>query len=232
MDMAFVTKDLRAVTTKSSLLWGVAVGTLAILFLDHFRETTSIPADWYWVLPLVAAMSWGIIAAGLVSMAIPHVSHWLEARAEEHNRRKYAARNFLAADTFEKGVLMHCKRRDQQRFKARDVQGLHEMVREGLLDNDSLDRRAVMQHYMIPDTVWGLLDDPPKGWADGVAAPEVTWSSQPGAPPGAVSWRTPSWGVLAFAGRPRYKATRLKRGRTGATPAGSRLSSVGRAPDL
>jgi len=176
MDMALVTKDLREVTTKSSLLWGFAVATLAILFLDHFRQTTSIPADWYWVLPLVAALSWGIIAAGLVSMAIPHVQQWMEARSQEHNRRVYAARNFHAADKFEKGVLLFYKRRDQQRFKARgDMQGLQEMVREGLLDNDSLDKRAVMQHYMIPDTVWQLLDDPPKGWADGVAVTEASW---------------------------------------------------------
>jgi len=175
MDMALVTKDLRDVTTKSSLLWGFAVATLAILFLDHFRQTTSIPADWYWVLPLVAALSWGIIAAGLVSMAIPHVSHWMEARAEEQTRRKYAARNFHSADKFEKGVLLFYKRRAQQRFKARgNVQGLQEMVREGLLDNDSLDKRAIMQHYVIPDTVWQMLDDPPKGWSEGAAA-EVTW---------------------------------------------------------
>jgi len=176
MDMALVTKDLRDVTTKSSLLWGFAVATLAILFLDHFRQTTSIPPDWYWVLPLVAALSWGIIAAGLVSMAIPHVSRWMEARAEEHNRRKYAARNFQSADKFQKGVLLHYKHRDQQRFKARgDAKGLQEMVREGLLDNDSLDRRAVMQHYVIPDTVWQLLETAPEGWAKGVPAPEVTW---------------------------------------------------------
>jgi hypothetical protein len=176
MDMALVTKDLREVTSKSSLLWGFAVATLAILFLDHFRQTTSIPADWYWVLPLVAALSWGIIAAGLVSMAIPHVHSWMEARAAEHNRRIYAGRNFHSADKFEKGVLLFYKRRDQQRFKARgDVQGLQEMVREGLLDNDSLDQRSVMQHYMISDTVWQLLDDPPKGWADGVAVTEASW---------------------------------------------------------
>ncbi len=174
MDMALVTKDLREVTSKSSLLWGFAVATLAILFLDHFRQTTSIPADWYWVLPLVAALSWGIIAAGLVSMAIPHVQSWMEARAEEHNRRIYAARNFHSADKFEKGVLLYYKRRDQQRFKARgDVQGLQEMVREGLLDNDSLDRHALMQHYMIPDTVWQLLDDLPQGWAEGVDVAEA-----------------------------------------------------------
>jgi hypothetical protein len=174
--MALVTKDLREVTAKSSLLWGFAVATLAILFLDHFRETTSIPPDWYWLLPLTAALSWGIIAAGLVSMAIPHVQHWMETRAEESNRRVYGARNFHAADKFEKGVLLHYKGRDQQRFKARgDVQGLQEMVRQGLLDNDSLDKRAVMQHYMIPDTVWDLLDDPPEGWADGVTAGVVDW---------------------------------------------------------
>ncbi len=177
MDMALVTKDLREVTTKSSLLWGFAVATLAILFLDHFRQTTSIPADWYWVLPLVAALSWGIIAAGLVSMAIPHVQHAMEQRAAEHNRRIYAARNFHSADSFQKGVLLFYKHRDQQRFKARgDVQGLQEMVREGLLDNDSLDQRAVMQHYMIPDTVWQLLDDVPEGWAEGVAPNESDWA--------------------------------------------------------
>ncbi len=176
MEMAVVTKDLREVTTKSSLLWGFAVATLAILFLDHFRETTSIPADWYWVLPLVAALSWGIIAAGLVSMAIPHVKGWMDARAEEHNRRVYAARNFYAADKFQKGVMLFYKRRDQQRFKARgNVKELQEMVREGLLDNDSLDKSAAMQHYMIPDTVWQLLDEPPQGWADGVAVTEANW---------------------------------------------------------
>jgi hypothetical protein len=176
MDMALVGKDLREVTAKSSLLWGFAVATLAILFLDHFRETTSIPADYYWVLPLVAALSWGIILAGLVSMAIPHVQHWMETRAEESNRRIYAARNFQSADKFEKGVLLFYKRRDQQRFKARgDVQGLQEMVREGLLDNDSLDKRSVMQHYVIPDAVWSLLDTPPKGWAEGVAVTEANW---------------------------------------------------------
>jgi hypothetical protein len=175
MDMTLVTKDLREVTTKSSLLWGFAVATLAILFLDHFRQTTSIPADWYWVLPLVAALSWGIIAAGLVSMAIPHIQHWMEARAEEHSRRKYAQRNFQSADKLEKGVLLYYKGRDQQRFKARgNVQALQEMVREGLLDNDSLDKRAIMQHYVIPDTVWQLLEDAPAGWADGTAS-EVTW---------------------------------------------------------
>jgi hypothetical protein len=177
MDMALVTKDLREVTTKSSLLWGFAVATLGILFLDHFRETQSIPADWYWLLPLTAALSWGIIAAGLVSMAIPHVQNAMEARAEEHNRRIYAARNFHAADKFQKGVLLFYKRRDQQRFKARgDMPALQEMVREGLLDNDSLDKHAAMQHYMIPDTVWQLLDDQPQGWADGVAANEADWS--------------------------------------------------------
>jgi hypothetical protein len=176
MDMSLVTKDLREATAKSSLLWGFAVATLAILFLDHFRETQSIPADWYWLLPLTAALSWGIIAAGLVSMAIPHVQQWMEARTEESNRRIYAARNFHSADKFEKGVLLHYKARDQQRFKAPgSVEGLQEMVRQGLLDNDSLDRNAVMQHYQIPDTVWDLLDDPPKGWADGVTAGEVSW---------------------------------------------------------
>ncbi len=175
MDMALVSKDLREVTAKSSLLWGFAVATLAILFLDHFRQTTSIPADWYWVLPLVAALSWGIIAAGLVAMAIPHISHQMEARAEENTRRKYAARNFPSADKFEKGVLIYYKGRDQQRFKARgNVLGLQEMVREGLLDNDSLDKRAVMQHYVIPDTVWNLLDAQPAGWADD-AVTDVTW---------------------------------------------------------
>jgi len=174
--MALVTKDLRDVTTKSSLLWGFAVATLAILFLDHFRETQSIPSDWYWLLPLAAALSWGIIAAGLVSMAIPHVSHWMEQRAEEHNRRVYAARNFSSADKFEKGVLLFYKGRDQQRFKARgDVEGLREMVRQGLLDNDSLDQRALMQHYVIPDAVWALLDAPPQGWAEGVSMPKVDW---------------------------------------------------------
>jgi hypothetical protein len=177
MDMALVTKDLREVTTKSSLLWGFAVATLGILFLDHFRETQSIPAEWYWLLPLTAALSWGIIAAGLVSMAIPHVQHAMEARAEEHNRRVYAARNFHAADKFQKGVLLFYKGRDQQRFKARgDMPALQEMVREGLLDNDSLDRHAAMQHYMIPDTVWQLLDDPPQGWADGVIPNESDWA--------------------------------------------------------
>ncbi len=176
MDMALVTKDLREVTTKSSLLWGFAVATLAILFLDHFRETTSIPADWYWLLPLTAALSWGIIAAGLVSMAIPHVQHAMEARAEENNRRIYAARNFHTAGKFEKGVLLYYKGRDQQRFKARgDVQGLQDMVREGLLDNDSLDKHAAMQHYQIPDTVWQLLDDTPKGWSDGISIAQADW---------------------------------------------------------
>jgi len=176
MAMALVTKDLREVTTKSSLLWGFAVATLAILFLDHFRQTQSIPADWYWLLPLTAALSWGIIAAGLVSMAIPHIQHSMELRAEENNRRIYGARNFRSADKFEKGVLLHYKARDQQRFKARgDVEGLQEMVRQGLLDNDSLDKHAVMQHYMIPDTVWDLLDDPPKGWADGITMGEPNW---------------------------------------------------------
>lgn len=175
MDMALVTKDLRDVTAKSSLLWGFAVATLAILFLDHFRETTSIPADWYWVLPLVAALSWGIIAAGLVAMAIPHIHSWMEARAIDANRRKYAVRNFYAADKFEKGVLLYYKGRDQQRFKARgNVQGLQEMVREGLLDNDSLDKRAIMQHYVIPDAVWEMLATPPKGWTEG-AVSEVNW---------------------------------------------------------
>lgn len=176
MDMALVTKDLREVTAKSSLLWGFAVATLAILFLDHFRETQSIPADWYWVLPLVAFLSWGVIIAGLVSMALPHISHAMEARAEENNRRIYAERNFQAADKFEKGVLVHYKGRGQQRFKAPgDMQGLQEMVRSGLLDNDSLDRGAVMQHYMIPETVWNLLDNPPKGWSDGINNNAVTW---------------------------------------------------------
>ena len=99
----------------------------------------------------------------------------MEARAEEHNRRKYAVRNFQSADKFEKGVLLYYKGRDQQRFKARgNVQGLQEMVREGLLDNDSLDKRAIMQHYVIPDTVWQLLEERRPGWADGAAA-EVTW---------------------------------------------------------
>jgi hypothetical protein len=173
--MALVGKDLREVTSKSSLLWGFAVATLAILFLDHFRETTSIPADWYWVLPLVAALSWGIILAGLVSMAIPHIHSWMETRSAEQNRRKYAVRNFYAADKFEKGVLLYYKGRDQQRFKARgNVQGLQEMVREGLLDNDSLDKRAIMQHYVIPDAVWDLLDTPPQGWSQG-AVSEVNW---------------------------------------------------------
>jgi len=176
MHMALVTKDLREATSKSSLLWGFAVATLAILFLDHFRQTTSIPPDWYWLLPLAAILSWGIIAAGLVSMAIPHVQSWMEARAEEHNRRRYAERNFFSADKFEKGVLLHYKARDQQRFKARgDVRGLQEMVREGLLDNDSLDRSALMQHYVIPHAVWDLLDAPPKGWAEGAEAAEATW---------------------------------------------------------
>jgi hypothetical protein len=176
MDMALVTKDLREVTSKSSLLWGFAVAALAILFLDHYRETQSIPADWYWVLPLVAAVTWGIIIAGLISLAIPHVSHWMEARADENNRRVYAERNFHAADKFEKSVLVHYKGRGQQRFKApADVPGLQEMVREGLLDNDSLDRSAAMQHYMIPETVWSMLDTPPEGWADGVNGDAVSW---------------------------------------------------------
>jgi hypothetical protein len=175
MDMSLVTKDLREVTSKSSLLWGFAVATLAILFLDHFRQTQSIPADWYWVLPLVAALSWGIILAGLVSMWIPHLQHAMELRAAEQNRRKYAVRNFHSADKFEKGVLLFYKNRDQQRFKARgNVQGLQEMVREGLLDNDSLDKRAIMQHYVIPDAIWQMLDDPPRGWTESAAA-EVTW---------------------------------------------------------
>lgn len=175
MDMAVVTKDLREATSRSSLLWGIAVAALAILFLDHFRQTTSIPADWYWLLPVAAALSWSIIAAGLVSTGMPSLSRAIEARRVEHVRRKYAVRNFYSADAFEKGVLLHYKRRGQQRFKARgNVQGLHEMVREGLLDNDSLDKRAIMQHYVIPDTVWRLLEDPPLGWAEGATA-EVTW---------------------------------------------------------
>ena len=174
--MALVTKDLREVTTKSSLLWGFAVATLAILFLDHFRETQSIPADWYWLLPLTAALSWGIIAAGLVSMAIPHVQHCDGgARRGAPPAHLWRAQLPLRRQVREGRAAALQGPRPAALQGAGSVEGLQEMVRQGLLDNDSLDRNAVMQHYMIPDTVWDLLDDPPKGWADDVAAGEVSW---------------------------------------------------------
>jgi hypothetical protein len=43
-----------------------------------------------------------------------------------------------------------------------------DMMKQALLDSDSLGGGAAVMHFRIPDAIWELLDHPPAGWADGV----------------------------------------------------------------
>ena len=80
------------------------------------------------------------------------------------------------AGGFERAVLAHYKKKNQQRFRARrDAEGFHEMVKHAFLKYDSLDRNAYMQHYEIMDCVWKFLGAPPDGWDHGRVLTEINW---------------------------------------------------------
>ena len=91
------------------------------------------------------------------------------ARQKRSQKDEFALKNFLLASPYDRTILLYYKRRNMQRFRVVDHhQHLSGMARQALLDYDSFDAGASVQHYRIPDTIWELLDDPPPGWADNV----------------------------------------------------------------
>lgn len=173
MDLGQILKDLGA---RSSLLWGVALGSACLLLVDTLVSPLGLPSEWWWALPVVVGVSWAILLTGLVSMGAPVVARKWKARGQRETRKAYALRNLETAGGFERAVLLHYKRENRQRFRARrDAQAFREMVRHGFLDNDSLDAIAYMQHYRVTDVVWKFLDAPPAGWGRGRVLAEINW---------------------------------------------------------
>jgi hypothetical protein len=166
----------KELTARSSVLWGVAIASLALFAMDRWIAPLSLPPEWWWVLPVTACVSWAILLAGLAATIWTKIVALWTAPAVKKRRNAYALRNLETAGKFERMVLVHYKSRGQQRFRAPDRQeSLHEMERHGFLDNDTLDRDAYMQHFRITDCVWKFLDAPPAGWAPRERLAEVDW---------------------------------------------------------
>ena len=167
---------LREIGARSSLLWGVAIASVTLLYVDMRLVDLGFPRGWRWVLPVTAVVSWSIVLSGLVGTEWPKLVRAVERRRRAKKRRTYALKNLETTGGFNRAVLMHYKRHNQQRFQARrDAQNFHEMVRHGLLDYDTLDPNAYMLHYRVPDVVWKWLDAPPAGWDQGRVLTEFNW---------------------------------------------------------
>jgi hypothetical protein len=173
MDIGNVLKELGV---KSSLLWGLAIGSGVLLVLDGGVSPLGIPADWKWLLPVTAVISWAILLSGLIAIAAPAWTRVWTRQAAERKRAEYAVKNLATAGNFERAVLLHYKAKGQQRFRARrDADAFHQMARHGFIVNDSLDAYAYMQHYKIADSVWKFLDAPPDGWGRGAVLQQINW---------------------------------------------------------
>lgn len=173
MDWGNVLKELGA---RSSLLWGVAIGSGCLLLVDKAVSPLGLPQEWRWVLPVTVGISWAILFTELISTWWPIAAGRWKGRGERRRRDQYALKNLETAASFERAVLIYYKEKNQQRFRASsDAQTPHEMVKHGFLSNDSLDRGAFMQHYRIIDAVWKFLDNPPEGWDKGKRLAEINW---------------------------------------------------------
>jgi hypothetical protein len=160
---------------RSSLLWGVAIGSAILLAIDKTVMPLGLPANWQWVLPVAAALSGAMILIGVISTGAPLAMRQWEQWKARKRRDKYAIENLAIASNFDKAVLLHYKGRNTQRFRGRrEVDHLWEMVNHGFLVNDSLVPHANIRHYRIADVVWKFLDNPPAGWGQGVVV-RVDW---------------------------------------------------------
>lgn len=160
-----VSEFIKELGARSSLLWGVAVGSSAVTVLDRWGGILGLPSEYRWAPPTLAVVSWCVIATGLVALAGPPFSNWLKRNADDKKSSAYAIKNLQVAGNFERQILMHFKSQNRKRFRApRDRAAFAEMVRHGLLKRDSLDSRAYMQHFVIRDEVWDYLDNPPPDW--------------------------------------------------------------------
>ena len=162
--MAYLFKEIGA---RTSILWGIALASLMVLLVDNFIHPLNIPAAYNWVPSVAAITTWSILFIGAVAKVLSWFSGLLQADKKEKLRKKYAQKNLLCATIEEKKFLFLCKQSGIKRIPApRGTCLLKEMVRQGMLQSDSLDVMSDTRHYIIPDDVWNFLDNIPEGWQD------------------------------------------------------------------
>lgn len=167
---------LLKVLLDSPRVWAVSFA-LALLGLITFLArrygfVDDLPPTYYY-----AAVGPGLGSALLIgTMAAQNGIAYAAAKWAAGQRKKlreaFARRNFLTASRAERAILLYYKGINIQRFRAQAgallAQPFLDMMRQALLDSDSLGGGAAVMHFRIPDVIWTLLDEPPQGWASGV----------------------------------------------------------------
>jgi hypothetical protein len=161
---------LKSVAERGRLLWGLALFGAIVFALRRNGYISDLDKSLYY--PAVGAGLLGglMIVTGSVETFSPKISRWIKARAKRRERREYSRHSFKLATPFQKGVLLYYKRNNEKRFTAlADAVAFHEIERQGLLEDVTLEPHARRYHYQIPEHVWLYLDNPPDGWTAAAA---------------------------------------------------------------
>ena len=167
---------LLKVLLDSPRVWAVSFA-LALLGLATFLArrygfADDLPPAYYYAAVGLGFGSLLLIGTMAAQNGIAHVAAKWAARQRTERRKEYGRRNFLTAGRNERAILLYYKSNQTQRFRvlpyALVAPPFLDMMKQGLLDADSLGGGAAVMHFQIPGVIWELLDDPPAGWTDGV----------------------------------------------------------------
>jgi hypothetical protein len=164
---------LLKVVLDSRRMWAAAFafllsGVIAVA-AKRYGFIDDVPPTLFYALVGLGLISGVFILTTGAQNLTDYVGARLAAARGQRWQHEFARKNFLLTGSRDREILLHYKGRNLQRFRARGGgEHLKGMVRQALLENDSFDLGAYVQHYRIPDVIWRLLDDPPPGWADNV----------------------------------------------------------------
>jgi hypothetical protein len=167
---------LKLVLQQQRYLWAALVLGASAILAKRYGVADDLPL--YRLYPAAGAGLFAVVllVATLAVSLRTLVAKRLEKSKMLSRRARFGADNFRLAGSHDKRILLYYKERDQQRFRVVETHAHFEgMVAQGLLDRDNLTDGGFVRHYRIPDVIWRLLDDPPKGWRPDRLLTGVNW---------------------------------------------------------
>ena len=154
MDIAPIIQELKTISAKSSVIWGVALASIILWVGDKYIAPLDLPTGYGWVLPVVTVVSWCIIFTGMACQAWGRIANRRERRA----LRKIAVRSIRSLPREYQQTLLWMLNKEM-RFVAVDsgTEPFGTLYHEGYLDKEGPNKYRRIETYTIPDEIWHEL---------------------------------------------------------------------------
>jgi hypothetical protein len=146
------------------LIGAAVVGSVAF-FAKKYGLIDDLSPLYYYFAVGAGLFAIVVLVATVAEASLKRLSTFTKNIKAKRTRAAFAVKNVLTAGDHDKHILLFYKERNQRRFRAVGANGhFSGMVQQALLDRDSADQTAFVQHFVIPDVIWRLMDNPPAGW--------------------------------------------------------------------